>query len=304
MFKIKDILHQLTGIQFLGDENWLLSRIVSISDIAEGEDYSNCIIWISDKNEDSLLKLMDMKLGLIILTPFLYEKANKITGNFLLCDNPRLVFAKILKLKFAKKYEAGIELSAQIDPTSTIDSTCYIGKNVVIEKNVVIGKGSVVMHNTIVLEDTIIGENCNIGCNNTIGNYGFGYEKNEDGEYQTIEHNGRVVISNNVHIHNNVCIDRAVLGQTFIGENSLIIANSMIGGSVFIGENCWIAPSSTIKNKIKIAKNTLAGLGCVILKDTTDNSTMIGNPAIKMEEYKKWSQLKELLYMNHATDLK
>ena len=128
-----------------------------------------------------------------------------------------------------------------------------------------------------------------------------------------MQHLGRVVIHDNVEIHNNTCIDRGVLGDTEIHENvkidnlvhvahgvviernSLVIANAMIGGSTQIGENSWIAPSVSIINQIHIAKNTNTGVGAVILRDTKENSLMIGNPAITMDEYKKWSTVKKKL---------
>jgi UDP-3-O-[3-hydroxymyristoyl] glucosamine N-acyltransferase len=164
-----------------------------------------------------------------------------------------------------------------------------------------------------VLEGTIIGENVTIGCNNTIGNYGFGYEKDSDGNYFLLQHIGNVVIHNHVEIHNNTCIDRGVLGTTeihentkidnlvhiahgvVIGRNSLVIANAMVAGSVLIGENSWIAPSVSIKNKAIIAPNTMTGIGAVILKDTDRDSTYIGNPATTMEDYKSWSAVKKKL---------
>lgn len=85
-----------------------------------------------------------------------------------------------------------------------------IGHNVVIEKNCIIGNNVVIDHNTIIKSNTIIGNDVYIGCNTTIGNYGFGYEKNAEGEYEKIVHAGGVKIGDNVEIGNNTCIDKAV----------------------------------------------------------------------------------------------
>ncbi|MDZ4724914.1 MAG: hypothetical protein SH817_02065, partial [Leptospira sp.] len=84
-------------------------------------------------------------------------------------------------------------------------------------------------------------------------------------------------IDNLVHIAHGVVIEK----------NSLIIANAMIAGSSLVGKNSWIAPSVSIKNKIKIAPNTMTGIGAVVLKDTESDTTYIGNPAIPMEEFKQ-----------------
>ena len=46
-----------------------------------------------------------------------------------------------------------------------------------------------------------------------------------------------VKVDNLVHIAHNVVI----------GENSLIIADAMVGGSTIIGKNTWVAPATAIR---------------------------------------------------------
>jgi acetyltransferase-like isoleucine patch superfamily enzyme len=62
-----------------------------------------------------------------------------------------------------------------------------------------------------------------------------------------------------------------------------------------IGENSWIAPSVSVINKVNVGKNTMTGIGAVIVKNTEENLTYIGNPAIRMDEYKKWSEVRKKL---------
>jgi len=148
-----------------------------------------------------------------------------------------------------------------------MDKNRDYGLNVVVDNDCLIGENVRIGHNTVILPSTIVGDNVSIGCNCTIGNTGFGYEKDNDGVYKKIAHLGNVIIEDNVDIGNNTCIDRAVLGSTIIGENTkidnlvhiahgvkigrncLIIANSMIAGSVVIADNCHISPSVSILNQ-------------------------------------------------------
>lgn len=271
------------------------------------------ISWINDKNTDAL-NPNDLIIGLLLLTPASYEKLKSAKCNFLIVSNPRASFFKIIKEYFtSSKRESKIEKSAFIHPSCKIGENCYIGHGVVIEENCLVGNDSVILHNTCLLAGTHVGNNVVIGCNNTIGNYGFGYEKDENGQYNLLEHIGRVIIHDSVEIHNNTCIDRGVLDNTeifenakidnlvhiahgvVIGRNSLVIANAMIAGSTRIGENSWIAPSVSVKNKITIAPNTFTGIGAVVLKDTIENETYIGNPAITLQEYKLRSEIKKKL---------
>jgi len=56
----------------------------------------------------------------------------------------------------------------------------------------------------------------------------------------------------------------------------------MIGGSTKIGKNCWIAPSVSVMNKLTIGENVVVGLGAVVIRDVDANSTVVGNPARKI----------------------
>jgi UDP-3-O-[3-hydroxymyristoyl] glucosamine N-acyltransferase len=233
-------------------------------------------------------------------------------------ENPRAAFFTLVGSLFKPERKAKIEETAVVHESVTIGENCYIGHHVVVAENCILGNNVTILHNTVILEGTVIGNDVIIGCNNTIGNYGFGYEKNETGTYEALHHLGHVILHDRVEIHNNTCIDRGVLGNTEIYEdvkidnlvhvahgvvierNSLIIANSMIGGSTRIGENCWIAPSVSIINKASVANNTMTGIGAVILKNTDAHYTYIGNPAIRMEEYKKWSEIRKNLLAHTA----
>jgi len=178
-----------------------------------------------------------------------------------------------------------------------IGKNVFIGDFSVIESGCVIGNNCFIGYNNVLHKKTKIGNDVKIGSNNTIGGIGFGYEKNEKGDYEVLPHIGNVVISNKVEIGNNTCIDRAVLGSTIIkqnvkidnlvhvahgvviGENSLIIANSMLGGSSVIGKNAWISPSVSIINKGEIEDGALVGMGAVVVKPVKSKTIVVGNPA-------------------------
>ncbi len=121
-----------------------------------------------------------------------------------------------------------------------------------------------------------------IGLNCIIGGAGFGYERDEDGKLWPIPHHGFVVLENGVEIHNNVCIDRGVLGATVVGagtriDNLVHIAHgAVIGGSSEIGDCCFIGINASIKNKVKIGSGVTVGMGAVITKDVPDGVTVIG----------------------------
>jgi UDP-3-O-[3-hydroxymyristoyl] glucosamine N-acyltransferase LpxD len=150
----------------------------------------------------------------------------------------------------------------------------------------------------------IHGDDCLFGVNVTIGGVGFGYEYDEQGQLVRIPHQGRVIIGKAVIIHNQVNIDRGVIGDTVIGDGTcidslvhiahnvkigkhcLIVSGSVFGGSCEIGDYCFIGMNACIKQKVKIGNNVVIGAGAVVTKDVPDNTIYVGNPAkyLKMTE--------------------
>jgi UDP-3-O-[3-hydroxymyristoyl] glucosamine N-acyltransferase len=148
----------------------------------------------------------------------------------------------------------------------------------------------------------IIGHGC------VIGSAGFGYEYTEQGELVQMPHLGNVVIEDNVTIHDNVCIARAVIGSTVIGygtkidnlvhiahgvkigKHCLIVSGAVFGGSCEIGDYCFIGMNASIKQKVKIGRNCVIGAGAVVTKDVPDNQIWAGNPAkyLKDTEERKY----------------
>jgi len=140
-----------------------------------------------------------------------------------------------------------------------------------------------------------------IGANCSIGLPGFGYAREDGGAYERFPHVGRVVIEAGVEIGSNVCIDRAALGVTrirrgakidnlvhvahnvVVGENAVVIANSMLGGSARIDDDVWVAPSVSVMNQARVGRGAVLGMGAVVLKSVDANAVMVGNPARLLE---------------------
>jgi UDP-3-O-[3-hydroxymyristoyl] glucosamine N-acyltransferase len=275
---LQNIITKINYINKINNNNNL--QINGISQLFDNVD--NTITWCNDKN---LIRLNDINNKTIIVSENLPKDANN-SNNYIVVDKPRVEFKKLLDILYP----------------DDVNNEPVLGQNVVIGSHVTMGQNVKIGHNSVILDNTIIGSNVTIGCNNTIGGIGFGYEKDEFGEYQLIKHIGNVVINDGVEIGNNTCIDRGVIGSTIIGENckidnlvhiahgvnigknSLIIANSMIAGSVTIGENVWVAPSTSIINGINIGNNSMTGIGSLVIKEIKDGELHIGSPAKKYKD--------------------
>lgn len=187
---------------------------------------------------------------------------------FLLVDNPRLAFIRVVRRFFNPEVE-GIHPSAQI--------------------------------NWLVVT---MGERVRVGPGAVIGFSGFGYERNEEGAYEHFPHLGGVIIGDDVDIGSNTCIDRGVLGDTVIcdgakidnlvhiahnariGKNCIIVAHSCIAGSARIEDGAWIAPHGCVRDGVTVGEGAMVGMGAVVTKDVEAYDVVVGVPAKSIKEKK------------------
>ncbi|HEY8935959.1 MAG TPA: UDP-3-O-(3-hydroxymyristoyl)glucosamine N-acyltransferase [Ohtaekwangia sp.] len=292
------IIQEFPVIETVGNTTRIIRNVVRASnEIFYNED----ITWISDKNSDMIQSIQN---GCVICS-YLVSRDNFQSGcTYLIVNNPRLYFLNVVKHFFMEEETPEISTKSVIHPTVKIGEGVTIRAGVIIERDCIIGNNTSIDSNTVIKKGTIIGNRVKIGANNTIGGDGFGYEKNESGQYEFIPHLGNVLIEDDVEIGNNTAIDRAVLGSTIlrknskidnlvhiahgvdIGENSMVIANSMIAGSVSLGKNVWVAPSASVLNKLTIGDNAVVGMGAIVLKPVTAGQTVVGNPAKDLQNLK------------------
>jgi len=163
----------------------------------------------------------------------------------------------------------------------------------------------------ILYDNVIMNESCKIKAGAVIGFEGFGFERDENGVPFRIPHIGKVVLGYDVEIGANTVIARGTVDDTVIGnnvkiddccfiahncnigENTLIVAGSVICGSVKIGKNCFIGANCTIKNKVTIGDFVTVGMGANVVKDVPDGATIAGFKAQPFETMKRVARIIE-----------
>lgn len=224
---------------------------------------------------------------------------------FIIVDNPRLVFLRIVKRFFGNPPPKwGIHLTASVHPCAKIDKKIYLGPFCYIGR-CTIGKGTIIYGHCYIYDGVKIGKNVIIHAGCIIGADGFGYEKNEKGEWEHFPQIGGVIIEDNVEIGANTCIDRGALGNTVIGEGTkidnlvhiahnvvlgkrvFITAKVIIAGSTTVGDDTYIAPNVSINDRLKIGKNNFIGTGSVVTKNIPDGEIWVGSPARPIEEFRQ-----------------
>ena len=193
----------------------------------------------------------------------------------LVFPNVMLGYAKALEILYPKeKHAEYISKTAVIHSTAKIGSGCYIGDYVVIGENVEIGdnvfignhtsveKGSKIgsngyIHSNVTISHSIIGNNVIINSGSRLGESGFGIIPT--GTSMTyIPQLGRVIIGDSVRIGSNTTIDRGSIGDTTIGNDTII------DNLVQIAHNVTIGNMSIIVSQVGIAGSTKIGNGVIL----------------------------------------
>lgn len=301
-------LQQVIAVRnIIGPDNAVFSRVLKLDPTNRDPE---ALMWCSPKHTPMLNQV---QAG-VLLVPADASLSPQPGCTYVLVDDPRMAFMKVLRAFFVPKKTPSIAATAVIHPSVRLGTGISIGEHVVIEENCEIGDQCSIGHNTVIRDSTLIGKNVTIGSNCTIGGVGFGYEKDEEGIFQLIPHLGNVILSDHVEIGNNTCIDRAVLGSTLLGEsarvdnlvhiahgvtigkNSMIIANAMIAGSVSVGDDSWVAPSASVLNQKKLGSGVTIGMAAVVVKDVPDGQTIAGSPGEEISVYvQKRKLLQELI---------
>ena len=235
--------------------------------------------------------------------------------------NPRLAFAKVLEwMQPAALPEKGVHRTAVIEDDAiigknvTIREGCYVGHHARVADGVVlyphvtigdgaqIGAGSIIYPSVVIYRQVHIGKRARIHSGTVLGSDGFGYVF--DGErHQKVPQIGTVIIEDDVEIGANVCIDRATMGATRVGEGTKIDNLTQIAHNVQIGKNCVIcgqvglsgsviiednvsmAGQVGLRDHVRIGKGAILGAKAGIMADIGAGEFVMGSPSLPQRDY-------------------
>lgn len=252
------------AIEFLGDE------VMSIAG-ALPDDYELHLADVAHIDEHTLN--WDQKAGELRVADKVVVKVKDAKRAIALLGNRFLVSRPI-----------GIHSTAIVKDGAKIGRNCYIGPYAIVRSCVTIG------------------DNVRIESGAVVGNDGFGFVRDANGDLMRFPQLGCVDIGNNAEIGANVTIDRGALSNTvigrdvkinagvhiahnvMIGEHTVITANVNVSGSSVIGSNVWIGPGATVRDHVTIGDNAYIGIGSNVVKDVPSNEVWCGNPARKLRD--------------------
>lgn len=260
------------------------------------------IVFAKKYNDSFVCQLNDVDNILAIVTP---EYTDRLTCSHIISPNPRLDYIRVLSHFFTQEKPKGF-----IHPTANIEQGALIGKEVFIGAGCYISSQSIVndgciLHPNVVLDNRVVlGKNCEIKSGAVLGQEGFGFERDENGEPVHFPHFGDVIVGNNVFIGSNTTVERATLGSTIIEDNvkiddlvqighnshigreSMVTVGAIVCGGAVLNPQSYLAPNVSVKEKVTIGRRGFVGLGSVVLKDVADDSIVAGVPAKEIRKNK------------------
>jgi UDP-3-O-[3-hydroxymyristoyl] glucosamine N-acyltransferase len=141
---------------------------------------------------------------------------------------------------------------------------------VVIYPGVQVGSHLFAHAHAVIRENCILGDHVTLENGAIVGSDGFGFAKNESGQWEKIPQSGPVKLGDRVDVQANACIDRATVGSTVIGSGSKIDNLVQVGHGSKVGENTLIcaqtglAGSSVVGNNVILAGQTGIAGHCTV----------------------------------------
>jgi len=229
--------------------------------------------------------------------------------------NPYLAFSRALGLFYQPPaYAPGIHPTAVIDPSAEIGKGAHISAYVVVGPSVHLGPHATLLPHVVLYPGvqtgshffahahSVVRENCILGDHVTlengaiIGADGFGFAKNELGQWEKIPQSGPVQLGDRVDIQANATVDRATIGSTrigagskidnlvqvghgsTIGENTLLCAQTGLAGSSFIGSNAILAGQVGVAGHCTIGDGVIMTAQSAVSHDVPAGKMISGSP--------------------------
>jgi UDP-3-O-[3-hydroxymyristoyl] glucosamine N-acyltransferase len=236
--------------------------------------------------------------------------------------NPYLAFARAIELFYKPPaYAPGIHPTAVVNPSAKIGTHAFIGAYVVIDEDVQIGNDCTLLPHVVVYRGARIGnkffahahsivrEYCVLGDGVVlqngaiVGADGFGFAKNDEGNWHKIVQSGPAVLEDDVEVQANACVDRASIGETRIkagvridnlvqvghgctvGENTMLCSQVGLAGSTEVGKNVILAGQVGVAGHCKIGDGAIATAQSGIPNDVDAGKVVSGYPAIDNRQW-------------------
>jgi UDP-3-O-[3-hydroxymyristoyl] glucosamine N-acyltransferase len=205
--------------------------------------------------------------------------------------------------------------SVTIEPFAVVAAGCDLGDRVVVGAGAVVGAGCRIGSGTelrpgvVLYPGTEVGSRCLLHSGVVLGADGYGFATS-GGRHIKIRQVGKVVVEDDVEIGANSCVDRAMLGETRIGEGSkiddlvmvahgvrlgahaLLAAQAGIAGSSRLGRHATLAGQAGVAGHLKLGDEVIVAAKSAVFADIDGRSFVAGIPAV---DHRRWKRSQSIV---------
>jgi UDP-3-O-[3-hydroxymyristoyl] glucosamine N-acyltransferase len=260
---------------------------------------AGAISFITGRDQDAMVAIESSASSAFLAPP---GTVGRLTCEKVVVEvsSPRLEFARVGH----RFFPVSTPLSeVGVHPTASIGEGTVVGPGTLVEPHVSIGRDCVIGPNVVIRSRSVLGDRVRVGPGSVIGEYGFGFERDEGGHAIRLPHYGRVWIGDDVEIGSNVVVDRGVFTDTaihagvkidslvlighnvIVDEDAFVIGGAVLCGGVRAGRRAWIAPRATIMEKMTVGDDATVGIGSTVCRDVPAGATVMGphaRPALQL----------------------
>ncbi len=186
---------------------------------------------------------------------------------------------------------AVVDRDAVVGDGSSIGSGCHLGPGCRLGEECLLYSG------VCIGGDCVLGDRVIVHSGAVLGSDGFGFVPRPDGQHLKVPQNGIVRVCDDVEIGAGCTVDRAVVGETVIGEHTkldnlvhvahnvrlgrgcLLAAQTGIAGSTIVGDGVVFGGQAGIKGHIFIGDGARIGAQAGVTKSVQPGTTVSGYPA-------------------------
>jgi UDP-3-O-[3-hydroxymyristoyl] glucosamine N-acyltransferase len=305
-------LANLVAGEVVGDAQTVIYGFASLEQAQPGE-----LTFVADRKYRSLLAVS--KAAAVVI-----QREEPVDRPAICVDDPYVAFLTLLHHYCSPQHPAwGRDPKAVVADDVTMGQDTHIGPYAVVEQGCRLGNRVVIYPGTYIGADCVVGDDCVLYANvnlyarvelgdrvvvhsgAVIGADGFGFYRMADGSYRKIPQVGRVVIGSDVEIGANTCLDRAMLGDTMIGDGvkldnliqighntvvgaySVLAAQTGLSGSVRVGQRVRMGGQVGIADHVTIGEGSEIGAQSGIGQDIEPGARVQGSPAVANTAFKR-----------------
>jgi UDP-3-O-[3-hydroxymyristoyl] glucosamine N-acyltransferase len=253
------------GAELRGDADAEITGVKGIEEAGPSE-----ITFVANPRYTALARTT--RAAAVLVEPDFQE----IGTSTLRVKNPYHAFSRALALFYQPPaYPPGIHPTAIVHPTAEIGEGAHIGAYAVVGPGVKLGPQATLLPHVVlypgvqagsrlfahahavVREHCVLGDDVTLENGAIVGADGFGFSKNEVGEWVKIPQSGPVRLGNRVDVQANACVDRATVGATEIGDGTKIDNLVQVGHGSRIGSNTLLCAQTGLAGSSVVGSNAI-----------------------------------------------